>query len=169
MSWQSILKRWGDSGTFRRNVVEELAEMVAEFLDKNMEVVTYENINYNLNNANDIIEMAKIGLVKSQREGIYTSKYSKFDLTAPNNLKLFMATMKKKGYDMDMFNVKGLLTQGSSRDSPQTDYTNQIKQTIQMLTRMNKPITKESIMYEIDMEESEWNDKYNKLMQERLQ
>ena len=189
MTWQSILKYGrSESGKFQENKVEELAELIAEFLDKNIEVIPYGGVNYNLNNASDIIEMAKIGLTKSwyaknrkfdlergefMSDGRYnyfqTSVWRKFDLTAPNNLKLFMATMKQRGYDMDMFDVKGLLTQGSSKDSQQTDYTSQIKQTIQMLTRMNKPITKESIMYEIDMEESEWNDKYNKLLQERLQ
>ncbi len=183
MSWQSILKYGrSESGKFQENKVEELAHIIAELLDENIKVLTYDGINYNLNNANDIIEMAKIGLTKYRKYDLergemsderydyfQTSEYRKFDLTAPNNLKLFMATMKQRGYDMNMFNVKGLLTQGSSKDSQQTDYTNQIKQTIQMLTRMNKPITKESIMYEIDMEESEWNDKYNKLLQERLQ
>jgi hypothetical protein len=81
-----------------------------------------------------------------------------------------MATMKKRGYDMKMFDVKGLLTQGSSSGSPYTrDYTTNIKDAIQMLTRMNKPVNKESVMYEADMEESEWNDKYDKLLEEKLQ
>ena len=173
MSWQSILKYGrSESGKFRENKVEELAELIADYLDRNIEVITYNGVNYNLNNANDIIEMAKIGLTRLQRnygDFFQTYPWQQFDLTAPNNLKLFMSTMKQKGYDMDMFNVKGLLTQGSDNGNPQTDYTKSIKDAIQMLTRMNKPITKESIMYEIDMEESEWNDKYNKLLQETLQ
>ena len=170
MSWQSILKYGsGRDDIFQQNKVERLAEVIAELLDENIEVVTRNGINYNLNNANDIIEMAKNGLTKDyyDTQVFQANKYRKFDLTAPNNLRLFLSTMKQKGYDMDMFNVKGLLTQSSSEDLQQIDYTNQIKQTIQMLTRMNKPITKESIMYEIDMEETEWNDKYNKLLQER--
>ena len=167
MSWMSVLK----NATYK---VEYFAEGLANLLDKNISKVTYTLGYYDpkyldLNNPNDLIFLAKTGV---RMNGIDLEKIGKedgFDLTNPSNFKYFISIMNKRGYKMDMFDVKGLLAQGSDSGNPQTDYTKSIKDAIQMLTRMNKPITKESIMYEIDMEESEWNDKYNKLLQERLQ
>ena len=183
MTWMSILKISEENYKYNLRIqnrgiaykVERFAEGLANLLGKNISKVTYTLGYYapkhlDLNNPNDLIFLAKTGVTM---DGIDLEKIGKdngFDLTAPKNLKLFMATMKKRGYDMKMFDVKGLLTQGSSSGSPsQLDYTTNIKDAIQMLTRMNKPVNKESVMYEADMEESEWNDKYNKLIQEKLQ
>ena len=164
MSWQDILK---GVGSF--NLTEIFADNIARLLDENITNIEleigYGTTSFNLNNSDDLIKLAKTGFYYS---GYYWYSFSpnSVDLRKPELLKYFITAMKDKGYDMEMFDVKGLLTQGSSSESTsQTDYTNKIKDIVQMLTRMNKPVNKESIMYEADMKETEWNDKYDELLE----
>ena len=163
MSWQDILK---GVGSF--NLVEIFADNIARLLDENITNIEleigYGTTSFNLNNSDDLIKLAKTGF--NYTGYWYFFSPNSVDLRKPELLKYFITAMKDKGYDMEMFDVKGLLTQGSSSESTsQTDYTNKIKDIVQMLTRMNKPVNKETIMYEADMKETEWNDKYDELLE----
>ena len=118
---------------------------------------------YDLNNPNDIIEISN-KIEDWDIDGDFKFGYVDFD--NPAQVTHFLKAMKARGYNMEAFKSKGLLTQGSSKTSPQKqDYTNRIKETIKVLRNMNKPITEETIMYELDMEEGDWDDKYNELIQ----
>ena len=78
--------------------------------------------------------------------------------------------MKLSGYNIDSFETAGLITEVSSGGQPpQYDYTDRIKEVIKILKNMNKPITQEIIMHQLDMEEDEWDEKYDKIMREESQ
>ena len=168
VGWQDILKvKPSLSGSqmdledadkfadFIRDLLEDRSTYVLELLSEK---------DYDLNNPNDIIEISNLINDKgwSWRYN-YRTGIVHFD--NPAQVTHFLKAMKARGYNMEAFKSKGLLTQGSSKTSPQKqDYTNRIKETIKVLRNMNKPITEETIMYELDMEEGDWDDKYNELI-----
>ena len=169
MSWKSILK----ISLLDARKIEWFSKGLLDLLDRGFSKINY-TLGYHkpkqldLNNPNDLIFLAKTGVTLLDSKGNlqHTGSEDKgFDLTNLSNLNYFISIMKKGGYDMEMFNTKGLLTQGSSGGTSQMDYTRKIKDAVNMLTRMNKPITKESVMYETDMEENQWDEKYDKLLE----
>ena len=182
VGWQDILKVAPPPSDSQRKLVEaeEFADWISDLLDfpltyqskkqaeyfdkwagnNAMKITGSYNPSYkimedyDLNNPSDVIELSKVGY------------FYPMDFDNPAQVTHFLKTMKVKGYDMEAFKSKGLLTQGSSKTSPQkVDYTDRIKETIRVLRNMNKPITEETIMYELDMEEGDWDDKYNELIQ----
>ena len=173
MSWQDILKVKPLLSGSQKDLEE--ADMFADFIRDLLEGRTHHfdrwsksaagwgdfklAEDYDLNNPNDIIEISN--LVKDKG----WDRYGYMNFSNPAQVTQFVKAMKARGYDMEAFKSKGLLTQGSSKTSPQKqDYTNRIKETIKVLRNMNKPITEETIMYELDMEEGDWDDKYNELI-----
>lgn len=117
---------------------------------------------YDLTNPNDIIELAKVSFPHG--EYAFDIPYNGIDLTIERNLKYFLLMMGEHGYDMEGFNAAGLLQENVSGNPTKEDYSNKIKTVIQMLKSMNKPINKETIMYELDMDENQWEEKYDKLL-----
>ena len=98
--------------------------------------------------------------------------YPKINLKNRYYLRIFLADMKKLGWDMKEFeNIKGLLTETSegivqdpySYDK-EDDLSGRIKQTVRVFKRMNIPISKESILEEFEMDESVWKDEYDELL-----
>jgi hypothetical protein len=188
MSWQDILKVKPHLSASQKDLEE--AEVFAVWISDLLDIGTYQSKkhieefdrwarnnaikntgsynpsykimeDYDLNNPSDVIELSKTGYDFFKGFGTYH-----MDFNNPAQVTHFLKTMKLKGYDMEAFKSKGLLTQGSSKTSPQKqNYTNRIKETIKVLRNMNKPITEETIMYELDMEEGDWDDKYNELIQ----
>ena len=118
---------------------------------------------YDLSNPNDIIKLAKIGMDGNEMSD-WNYFHGELDLTNEKNLKFFLLMMKEHGYDMEEFNAAGLLQENVSGNPTKEDYSNKIKTVIQMLKSMNKPINKETIMYELDMDENQWEEKYDKLL-----
>ena len=62
--------------------------------------------------------------------------------------------------------VKGLLPQEATGNGGDVDLTPKIKQVIQMLKHMNKPITQESVLDELGLDEQTWKEEYNELLRE---
>ena len=100
----------------------------------------------------------------------YGENVGNMDFNSPFHVKTFLKMMKLSGYNIDSFETAGLITEVSSGgQSPQYDYTDRIKEVIKILKNMNKPITQEIIMHQLDMEEDEWDEKYDKIMREESQ
>ena len=164
LSWQDILKVAPPLSSSQQQLedADKFADLIRDLLEGRL--YRFGNgkatEDYDLNNPNDIIEISKI------RNSWRDTDLGNMDFDNPAQVTHFLKAMKARGYDMESFKSKGLLTQGSSKTSPQKqDYTNRIKETIKVLRNMNKPITEETIMYELDMEEGDWDDKYNELIQ----
>tara|TARA_R110002020_G_C16293867_1_gene772639 strand:- start:1979 stop:2668 length:690 start_codon:yes stop_codon:yes gene_type:complete len=106
----------------------------------------------------------------------YGENVGNMDFNSPFHVKTFLKMMKVSGYDIDSFETTGLITEVSSGGhipryfpNPQYDYTDRIKEVIKILKNMNKPITQEIIMHQLDMEEDEWDEKYDKIIREESQ
>jgi len=81
------------------------------------------------------------------------------------HLQYFITVMKTYGYNMEEFKkVKGLLPQEANSGGGDVDLTSKIKDAVRMLKHMNKPITKESVMEELELDEKNWKDEYDKLL-----
>ena len=164
MSWQDILKvkPYVSASQKDLEVADKFADFIRDLLEgrRTYTLKWLSEKDYDLNNPNDIIEISN--LVKDKG---WDGHEIWMNFSNPAQVTQFVKAMKARGYDMEAFKSKGLLTQGSSKTSPQKqDYTNRIKETIKVLRNMNKPITEETIMYELDMEEGDWDDKYNELI-----
>ena len=91
--------------------------------------------------------------------------FGKLDIDNPQVLEKVLSELSRIGIQMDSFpDIKGLLPEkAESSTHSGEDYTNKIREIIRMYKSMNKPITQESIMEELDMKE--WSDKYDNLLQ----
>ena len=88
------------------------------------------------------------------------------NLHDPFILRIFLTKMKEREWGMKEFeNIKGLLPQeATSGDSP-VDLTPKIKEAVKMFKHMNKPITQESILDELELDERMWKDEYDELLE----
>ena len=170
MSWQDILKvkPYVSASQKDLEVADKFADFIRDLLEgrRTYTLKWLSEKDYDLNNPNDIIEISNLVKDKAIHDEHHRwDRYGYVDFDNPAQVTHFLKAMKARGYNMEAFKSKGLLTQGSSKTSPQkVDYTDRIKETIKVLRHMNKPITEETIMYELDMEEGDWDDKYNELI-----
>ena len=126
-------------------------------LDKKLAI-----INFDPHNPQEIINEAK--KLKWVIMG-WDRKYDGLDLN--EHLQYFIAVMKTYGYNMEEFkNVKGLLPQEATGSGGDIDLTSKIKDAVKMLKHMNKPITKESVLDELEIDERMWKEEYDKLLRE---
>jgi len=90
------------------------------------------------------------------------------NLQDPSILRHFLVEMQTSfNWDMEIFgNIKGLLPQEATSGGGDVDLTPKIKQVIQMLKHMNKPITQESVLDELGLDEQTWKEEYNELLRE---
>ena len=108
--------------------------------------------------------------MKKPGSRFYGENVGNMDFKSSVHVKTFLKMMEESGYNIDSFETAGLITEVSSGgQSPQYDYTDRIKEVIKILKNMNKPITQEIIMHQLDMEEDEWDEKYDKIMREESQ
>lgn len=114
--------------------------------------------NFDPHNPQEIINEAK-----KLKYWINRTRFDGLDLN--KHLQYFITVMKTYGYNMEEFKkVKGLLPQEATSGGGDVDLTPKIKQVIQMFKHMNKPITQESVMEELDLDEKNWKDEYDKLL-----
>jgi hypothetical protein len=88
------------------------------------------------------------------------------NLHDPFILRIFLTKMKERGWDMKEFeNIKGLLPQEAAGGDSSVDLTPKIKEAVKMFKHMNKPITQESILDELELDERMWKDEYDELLE----
>jgi len=178
MGWKDVLKT-NILTTDMLMEVENFANLVINILEKNWYetdkvsylirkfvngLSPYDHDPLDMNNPQDIVRLSN----KFNRYGGYNR--IQMDFNDPKQVNHFLKTMKDEGYNMVSFKTKGLLTESSSGGQPiREDYTVRVKEVIKILKNMNKPITQEIIMHQLDMEEDEWDEKYDKIMREESQ
>ena len=96
------------------------------------------------------------------------AKKLNINLQDPSILRHFLVEMQTSfNWDMEIFeNIKGLLPQEATGSEGDVDLTPKIKQVIQMFKHMNKPITQESVLDELGLDEQTWKEEYDKLLRE---
>tara|TARA_R100001463_G_scaffold88622_1_gene143377 strand:+ start:2452 stop:3066 length:615 start_codon:yes stop_codon:yes gene_type:complete len=121
--------------------------------------------NFDPHNPQEIINEAKKLKYVIDFDGYERDKKYINGLDLNKHLQYFITVMKTHGYNMEEFKkVKGLLSQEANSGGGDVDLTPKIKQVIQMFKHMNKPITQESVMEELDLDEKSWKDEYDKLL-----
>ena len=116
--------------------------------------------NFDPHNPQEIINEAK-----KLKYWINRTRFDGLDLN--KHLQYFITVMKTYGYNMEEFKkVKGLLPQEATGNGGDVDLTPKIKDAVKMLKHMNKPITQESVLDELGLDEQTWKEEYNELLRE---
>ena len=117
---------------------------------------------------NRIAILRDISQLDNSQYIIDEAKKIDINLQDPSILRHFLVEMQTSfNWDMEIFeNIKGLLPQEATGSEGDVDLTPKIKQVIQMFKHMNKPITQESVLDELGLDEQTWKEEYDKLLRE---